>query len=301
MLAVTVADNEIDVVSLETGERITTITDPNVELFYNVRFSPDNSLLYAEDGYYSVYLWRSDDGSLVKTYTDCRDISFSPVSDNVAILIENDTTVYPRLLRIVSISDDRVIGEVTFSELMGFDRIQYSPNGEFILCRFTEDDTSGFKVYRADDLSETASTFVYREIEEFDYTADGEYIVAKVNLRYDQEETARYVFRANNLSVYDLVVGGHISYRSVLPFGNGYVTVTANEGVEFVDINTGKRTKCELPEGMLFWEVIDNGQHIIGQTEDGIVEYDRGTGNTVLVYDKGYDAVASHPARYVLM
>jgi WD40 repeat protein len=299
MLAVTVDDYQIDVVSLSTRERISTMENPSNRVLYDPKFSRDNSLIWTDNEDQTIIVWRTQDGQIIAEFENCLSFSLHPNSPIAALLkVDPNDEYHSRTLCIVSLVDGNVISEIEILQAE-FKKIRYSPDGSALLVR-RESVQNEFSVYDSSNLSLTSSTTIPSRMANFDYTADGDYIVATV-LQERVMGCNVQVFRATDLAIVSTQsLGRGTSFGSILPEGNRY-SFRDQKGYNVIDLDDNTQTHYDLPEDLDVIAIIDDGLGAIVSDKNQIFEYTFEDGTKTVIYDKALWAEISYPELTILM
>jgi WD40 repeat protein len=284
MIAVHVLDSRINLVTEETGELVLSIDSPNDEDVYDVEFSPDNSLIYAENGENKYYAWDVKTGQLSREFEECRQLRFSPTSPEIAFIRNNELIVQ-------SLTTDEVMTRRTFDAYL---KLAYTPDGTRIVCAH---DNNNITVYDRRDLSIITTTLIVPgEIEKMDCTAAGDYVLINLNIRGDQ---ALFVLRTKDLTVckIDWDQRQRSYYKSVLKTGNAYFVSAPGRRSEYHVYDLDTDTKTDLPHNRDFYpsEVSEDRKYVYGTSDGQTVKMNIETGEVRVVYEDSGTVVLMNP------
>jgi hypothetical protein len=299
MIAVLVDDYQIDVVSLSNNERTSTMENPAGKPLYGPEFSRDNSLIWAKTEDQTAFVWRTENGELIREFEDVLELSLNPIFPSAALLRLEPNREESRTLSIVSLLDGSTISEIKAPEDSIFIDVKYSPDGSVLMVQ-RDSGHSELLAYDPRDLTLMRSTIVCLEISDFSYTADGDYIIANVFI--GQATTRVQFIRAADLTVAMVrSLGGH---TLALPRGNRYGCSYENRNVNKYtvgDIDNNTEISYELPKHFRVTAITDDGLRAIGSHNDQIVEYNFEDGSETVVYGTGTLAQMSYPELTILM
>jgi WD40 repeat protein len=286
MIAVLSDDSRIDVISLESYEPISRIEHPGHGVFCSLYFSPDDSLIYADDEEKTFFVWRTRDGRLMSKFRMCVDLSMDPHSPNVAVLTIPPNETSARFLSVISLMTGEIVNEVQAPDDRIFSSLHYSPDGRSILVQSDNELT----IYGATNLAILGSTSVYMDIVDFNYTADGDYVI--VNVFVGDGKWITQVMRSSNLTTAFIIDDGSVLV-SVLQAGNAFVTQSGSSfGVH--DADHGTVTVYDVPVGFILMAVSPDSAYAIGFQDDELIEYNLDDGLGVFIHTGGYSVILSH-------